>query len=96
MPDIPAGYVDIIVKTALSIVVPILALVVNRAVADVLKRQHRDASRTHTLRMVLRNSVFFLAATIVLFIWLGFSNFTVLIGILGAGIAFASQDCNTL
>ena len=92
MPEIPSAYVDIIVKVSLSVIVPLAALVINRAIGNVLSRQHRDPSRTHTLRMIVRNSVFFLAATVVLFIWLGFSNFAVLIGILGAGIAFASQE----
>jgi small-conductance mechanosensitive channel len=43
--------------------------------------------------MLVRNAVFLFGASVVLLIWLGFgSNFTVAMGILGAGIAFASQE----
>lgn len=92
MPQIPAAYLEIIVKAVLSIVVLAVALVVNRTLSGVLTRQEHEGRRTDTLRMVLRNSVFFLAATLMVFIWLGFGNFAVFMGILGAGIAFASQE----
>lgn len=47
----------------------------------------------HTLRMLLRNGFLFVGSVIVLMIWLGVgSNLTVAMGILGAGIAFASQE----
>jgi small-conductance mechanosensitive channel len=43
--------------------------------------------------MLVRNAVFLAGASVILLIWLGFgSNFTVAMGILGAGIAFASQE----
>jgi len=45
-----------------------------------------------TLRMVLRNAILFMGSAVVLFIWIGFGNFAVFMGILGAGIAFASQE----
>ena len=47
----------------------------------------------HTLRMLVRNAFFAGASVVVLLIWLGAgSNLTVAMGILGAGIAFASQE----
>jgi small-conductance mechanosensitive channel len=47
----------------------------------------------HTVRALARNTFFFAGAVIVLIIWLGVgSNFTVAMGVLGAGIAFASQE----
>jgi small-conductance mechanosensitive channel len=43
--------------------------------------------------MLVRNSVFLAGGIVILLIWLGVgSNFTVAMGILGAGIAFASQE----
>ncbi len=92
MPQIPAAYVEIIAKAVLSVVVLAVALVVNRTLSGMLMRQEHEGRRTVTLRMVLRNSVFILAATLMVFIWLGFGNFAVFMGILGAGIAFASQE----
>jgi small-conductance mechanosensitive channel len=53
----------------------------------------KDQIHLHTLRMLIRNTLFFAGSVIVLVIWLGVgSNFTVAMGILGAGIAFASQE----
>jgi small-conductance mechanosensitive channel len=92
MPQIPADYMHIIVKAILSLAVMAIALVINRALDKAFRRNSEQAARTHTLRMVMRNTVFGLACTIAVFIWLGFSNFAVFIGILGAGIAFASQE----
>jgi small-conductance mechanosensitive channel len=43
--------------------------------------------------VITRNSLFIVGGVVILFIWLGSgSNFTVAMGILGAGIAFASQE----
>ena len=45
------------------------------------------------LQMVLKNFIWFVSVIIVLVIWLGVgSNFTVAMGVLGAGVAFASQE----
>ena len=92
MPQVPAAYAHIIAKAVLSVAVLVIALAINRSLSNAFRRDHEQAARTHTLRMVLRNTVFAVASTVAVFIWLGFSNFAVFIGILGAGIAFASQE----
>ena len=93
MPQIPATYLDIIRKFVSSLVVLLLTLGANRAAGNLLRTRIKDPSHAQTLRMLVRNTVFFIGSALILAIWLGFgSNFTVVMGILGAGIAFASQE----
>jgi small-conductance mechanosensitive channel len=75
------------------LVVLLATLAANRAAGNLLRTRVKDPSHTHTVRMLVRNTVFFVGSAAILAIWLGFgSNFTVAMGILGAGIAFASQE----
>jgi len=90
--DIPPAYLAILVKAVVSVIALVLTLALNAAVWRLLQRSFHDSSRMHTLRMVLRNSILFAGSALVAFIWIGFGNFAVFIGILGAGIAFASQE----
>jgi hypothetical protein len=93
MPQIPATYLDVIRKFVSSLVVLLLTFGANRAAGNLLKIRIKDPSQAQTLRMLVRNTVFFVGSAAILAIWLGFgSNFTVAMGILGAGIAFASQE----
>jgi small-conductance mechanosensitive channel len=93
MMQIPAIYWAIIVKLVFSIIVLVLTLAANRAASSLLRLRVKDRAHRHTLRMLVRNTVFAVASAVVLAIWLGSgSSFTVAMGILGAGIAFASQE----
>ena len=93
MPEISVDYMRVILKLVFSLVVILATWIAYRIVREVIKRQVRDATHMHTLRMLVRNAFFFAGAVIVLLIWLGVgSNLTVAMGILGAGIAFASQE----
>jgi small-conductance mechanosensitive channel len=58
-----------------------------------LKARVKDPTQAHTLNMLVRNSIFLVGSAVILFLWLGAgSDLTVAMGILGAGIAFASQE----
>jgi small-conductance mechanosensitive channel len=93
MPSIPATYLNVIQKLISSLAVLLLTLGANRAVSELLKTRVKDPSHMHTLRMLARNTVLIIGSVVILSIWLGFgSSFTVAMGILGAGIAFASQE----
>ena len=93
MLEIPAAYWDVIWKLASSLLVLLLSFVGGRLVDRLLKSRLRDTAQAHTLRMLLRNTIFIAGAVAILAIWLGVgSSFTVAMGILGAGIAFASQE----
>ena len=93
MPQLPAIYVSIILKLFLSLLILVLTLIVQRGLKNLLRAQIKKPTQVHTLYMMTRNSLFIVGGIIILFIWLGSgSNFTVAMGILGAGIAFASQE----
>ncbi len=90
--EIPPAYLAVLAKGVASAIAFLLMLALNSAVSRLLQRRFHDSSRMHTLRMVLRNGILFVGSALILFIWIGFGNFAVFIGILGAGIAFASQE----
>jgi len=93
MPQIPATYLNVIQKAISSLVVLLLTLGANRVTSELLKSRVKDPYHMHTLRMLVRNTVLTIGSVVILSIWLGFgSSFTVAMGILGAGIAFASQE----
>jgi small-conductance mechanosensitive channel len=93
MPQIPTLYVDVISKLLFSLLTLILTLIANRALRNVLRVRVEDPTHLHTLYMLTRNAIYAACGVVILFIWLGTgSNFTVAMGILGAGIAFASQE----
>ena len=93
MPPLPQTYVSIILKLLFSLLALILTVVTHRILRNVLKARVKDPAQMRTLNMLVRNSVFLVGSVVILLIWLGFgSNFTVAMGILGAGIAFASQE----
>ncbi|MGD8969336.1 MAG: mechanosensitive ion channel [Anaerolineae bacterium] len=80
-------------KISFSLLALVLTLVANRVLREMLRARFRDTPHAHTVFMLVRNAVFLAGASVILLIWLGFgSNFTVAMGILGAGIAFASQE----
>jgi small-conductance mechanosensitive channel len=93
MPQIPADYMNVILKLLLSLLTVVLMLLVHRGLHNLLKRRVSEPAQMHTLYMLTRNTLYAAGAVVILFIWLGSgSNFTVAMGILGAGIAFASQE----
>jgi small-conductance mechanosensitive channel len=93
MPEITIDYLGVIYKLIASVVVALAAWIVYCIAANVIKQQVKDTTHMHTLRMLVRNAFLFGGSVVILLIWLGVgSNFTVAMGILGAGIAFASQE----
>jgi small-conductance mechanosensitive channel len=93
MPQSLIKYVPTILNTFFSIVVIVLAWIVYRVARRVLASRIKDKTHLFTLRVLVRNAFIFIASVVILLIWLGLgSNFTVAMGILGAGIAFASQE----
>jgi small-conductance mechanosensitive channel len=93
MPQLPETYISVILKLVFSLITVILTAVANRVAVNMLRVRVKDPAHLHTLHMLVRNTIVLAGCIIILFIWLGVgSNFTVAMGILGAGIAFASQE----
>jgi small-conductance mechanosensitive channel len=92
-PSIPPLYVEVLQNLVLSVIVVALTLIANRAVDRVLRRRIRDDTQRQTLWMLIRNTILVFGIGVVISIWFGFSSsFTVAMGVVGAGIAFASQE----
>jgi small-conductance mechanosensitive channel len=93
MPPIAVDYVDVLWKLVLSLVVLTCTWISYLVIRSAMQARIKDQIHLHTLRMLIRNTFFFAGGVIILVIWLGVgSNFTVAMGILGAGVAFASQE----
>ena len=93
MPNITVDYYAVALKASLSIAVGVIAWLIYRAIEQVLKQRIKDQSNMHMMRTITRNALFFASGLMILVIWLGAgSNLSVAMGILGAGIAFASQE----
>jgi small-conductance mechanosensitive channel len=93
MPELPETYVNILLKLLLSLLILVITLVVHRGLRNLLQRRVGDPAHIHTLSMLIRNTLYVASGIVILLVWLGSgSNLTVAMGILGAGIAFASQE----
>ena len=93
MLGLPPEYLNAIVKAVSSLVVIALTLGATRLLRDIVRRRVRDSGHAHALLMLGRNGLIIIGTIVVLAIWLGAgNNFTMAMGILGAGIAFASQE----
>lgn len=83
----------IVNKIISTVVIVLLAIIANRLTLHVLSDRLKESSYAHTLRMLLRNVIFVVGVVLILGIWFGVgSNLTMAMGIMGAGIAFASQE----
>jgi small-conductance mechanosensitive channel len=93
MPEITLNYLDVLLKAILSLIIIVLVWIAYRVLQGLIKRQIKETTHQHTLRMLVRNAFLSIGSIVILIIWLGVgSNLTVAMGILGAGIAFASQE----
>jgi small-conductance mechanosensitive channel len=93
MPGLPEAYVNVLLKLLLSLLILVITLVTHWALRNLLRKRVSEPTHIHTLSMLIRNTLYVASGILILFVWLGSgSNLTVAMGILGAGIAFASQE----
>ena len=93
MPEIPPIYLEILQKVVISVIVAGIAVVVSRLAGKFLEKSIKDESQMLTMRVLVRKITYVAAALVILSIVFGFGgNFATIIGILGAGVAFASQE----
>jgi small-conductance mechanosensitive channel len=80
-------------KLILSLAVVVGALIAYSVIRKVARGKISDKKQMHTVRILARNALLVACGVIVLLVWLGpGNNLTLAMGILGAGIAFASQE----
>ena len=83
----------IAVKLFLSLVVVVVTLIVYRVIRNAMKRKIEDATRLQSMRVVVRNVLSVAGFVIIALIWLPTgNNLATALGILGAGLAIASQE----
>ena len=93
MPTLPQPLVDVIEKIIVSLAILLVSILATRLARSLVHRSSHDSAQGHTLNMLVRNSILFLAGGSILLVWLGYgSDLAVVMGVLGAGIAFASQE----
>ena len=93
METISLDFAGIALKLFLSLVVVVVTLIVYRTIRNSIKRRVMDATRRQSMRVAVRNVLAVASFLIVLIIWLPRgNNLLTALGILGAGLAIASQE----
>ncbi|MCJ7658022.1 MAG: mechanosensitive ion channel family protein [Anaerolineales bacterium] len=86
-------FAGIALKLFLSLVVVVVTLIVYHAIRNAIKRKIDDATRLQSMRVVVRNILSVAGFVIIALIWLPTgNNLATALGILGAGLAIASQE----
>jgi len=86
-------FAGIAMKLFLSLVVVVITLIVYRVIRNAIKRRVEDATRLQSMRAVVRNVLAVAGFLIITLIWLPTgNNLATALGILGAGLAIASQE----
>jgi len=93
MPETSLDLASIALKLFLSTAVVVVTLIVYRAIRNTTKRRVEDATRLQSMRAVVRNVLAVASFLIITLIWLPTgNNLGTALGILGAGLAIASQE----
>jgi small-conductance mechanosensitive channel len=83
----------IALKLFLSLAVVVIILIVYRVIRNTIKSRVEDATRLQSMRVVVRNVLAVVSFVIIALIWLPRgNNLLTALGILGAGLAIASQE----
>ena len=83
----------IALKLILSLLVVVVTLIIYRVIRNAIKRRVEDATRLQSIRVAARNVLAVVGFVIILLIWLPTgNNLAIALGILGAGLAIASQE----
>jgi len=86
-------FAGIAMKLFLSLVVVVITLIVYRVIRNTIKRRIEDATRLQSMRVAVRNVLAVAGFVIIAIIWLPTgNNLAIALGILGAGLAIASQE----
>jgi len=86
-------FANIALKLFLSLLVVVVTLIVYRVIRKTIKRRIEDATRLQSMRVVIRNVLAVVDFVIIALIWLPTgNNLATALGILGAGLAIASQE----
>jgi hypothetical protein len=86
-------FVGIALKLFLSLLVVVVTLIVYRVIRNTIKRRVEDVTRLQSMRVAARNVLAVAGFLIIALVWLPRgNNLLTALGILGAGLAIASQE----
>ena len=93
MEEISINYVDIALRLALSLAVVGIALIAYRLIRSTIKQKIKDATRRQSAHVAVRNVLAVVGFVVIALIWLPTgASLTTAMGIVGAGLAIASQE----
>jgi small-conductance mechanosensitive channel len=93
MPETSFDLARITLNIILSLAVVVITLIIYRAIRNTIKRRVEDPARLQSIRVAVRNVLAVAGFLIIALIWLPRgNNLLTALGILGAGLAIASQE----
>jgi len=86
-------FIGIGLKLILSLVVVVATVIANRLIRSAIRPKVEDATRRQAIRVFVRNGLALASFLIIILIWLPTgNNLVTALGIVGAGLAIASQE----
>jgi small-conductance mechanosensitive channel len=93
MEETSIDFVGLALRLALSLAVVGVTLIAYRLIRNAIKQKIEDATRRQSARAAVRNVLAVVGFVVIALIWLpGGANLVTALGILGAGLAIASQE----
>ena len=93
MEEISIDLTGVALRLLLSVAVVVVTLILYRAIRTAIRERVKDATRLQSMRVAVRNVLAVVGFVVIALIWLpSGNNLLTALGILGAGLAIASQE----
>ena len=93
MEEISIDLTGVALRLLLSVVVVVATLILYRTIRRAIRERVKDATRLQSMRVAVRNVLAVVGFVVIALIWLpSGNNLLTALGILGAGLAIASQE----
>ena len=93
MEEISIDLTGVALRLLLSVVVVVVTLILYRTIRRAIRERVKDATRLQSMRVAVRNVLAVVGFVVIALIWLpSGNNLLTALGILGAGLAIASQE----
>ena len=93
MEEISIGWTGVALRLLLSVAVVVVTVILYRTIRRAIRERVKDATRLQSMRVAVRNVLAVVGFVVIALIWLpSGNNLLTALGILGAGLAIASQE----
>ena len=93
MEEISLDLTGVALRLLLSVAVVVVTLILYRTIRRAIRERVKDATRLQSMRVAVRNALAVVGFVVIALIWLpSGNNLLTALGILGAGLAIASQE----